>query len=104
VLPGDWPPSPYDTIDQQFPETHIRAMVHKSLRDLDTDCLDLIQIHTWSRAWNRNPSAFGVLRELRKEGKVKAIGISTPEHDQHAVIDLMRDGRVDTVQVIYNVF
>lgn len=104
VLPGDWPPSPYDTIDQRFPESHIRAMVDKSLRDLEADCLDLIQIHTWSRGWNRNPSAFGVLRQLRKEGKVKAIGISTPEHDQHAVIDLMRDGWVDTVQVIYNIF
>ncbi|MFN0169482.1 MAG: aldo/keto reductase [Bryobacteraceae bacterium] len=104
VLPGDWPPSPYDAIDQRYPEAHIRSMVEKSLRDLETDCLDLIQIHTWCRAWNRNPSAFEVLRALKKEGKVKGIGISTPEHDQNAVIDLMRGGLVDTVQVIYNIF
>ena len=30
--------------------------------------------------------------------------MSTPEHDQNSVIDLMRDGWVDVVQVIYNIF
>lgn len=104
ALPGDWPPGPYDTAEQRFPEAHIRAMVDKSLYDLQTDCLDLIQIHTWNRAWNRNPTPFEVLRALRKEGKVNGIGVSTPEHDQNAVIDLMRRGWVDTVQVIYNIF
>lgn len=103
--PGDWPPGPYDTIEQRYPEKHIRAIVEQSLRNLQTDCLDLIQIHTWSRAWNRNPTAFEVLRNLRKEGKVNGIGIiSTPEHDQSAVIDRMRAGLVDTLQVIYNIF
>jgi aryl-alcohol dehydrogenase-like predicted oxidoreductase len=104
VLPGAWPPGPYDSIEQRYPEAHIRSAVEKSLRNLGTDCLDLIQIHTWSRAWNRNPTAFEVLRALRTEGKVKGIGVSTPEHDQNAVIDLMRAGWVDTVQVIYNIF
>ena len=32
------------------------------------------------------------------------MGISTPEHDQNVVIDLMRNGLVDSVQVIYNLF
>lgn len=104
VLSGDWPPSPYDTIEERYPAAHIRTEVEKSLRDLQTDCLDLIQVHTWSRAWNRTPTAFEVLRKLRQEGKVKGIGISTPEHDQNAVIDLIRDGWVDSVQLIYNIF
>jgi aryl-alcohol dehydrogenase-like predicted oxidoreductase len=78
--------------------------VEKSLTDLQTDCLDLIQVHTWSRAWNQDPTVFEVLRTLRKEGKVNGIGVSTPEHDQNAVIDLIREGWVDTVQLIYNIF
>ena len=104
VLPGDWPPGPYDTVEERYPAAHVRAQVEKSLRDLQTDCLDLIQVHTWSRAWNRNPSPFEVLQDLRRQGKVKGIGISTPEHDQNAVIDLMRTGLLDTVQLIYNIF
>jgi aryl-alcohol dehydrogenase-like predicted oxidoreductase len=45
-----------------------------------------------------------VLAKLKKEGKIRAVGVSTPEQDQNCVVDLMRDGLVDTVQVIYNIF
>jgi len=44
------------------------------------------------------------LRKFQKEGKLRAIGISTPEHDQNSLIDLMRGGWLDCVQVIYNIF
>jgi aryl-alcohol dehydrogenase-like predicted oxidoreductase len=42
--------------------------------------------------------------ELQAEGKIRYIGVSTPEHDQNCVIDLMRQGYVDVVQLIYNIF
>ena len=102
--PGDWPPSPYDDIVARYPEKYLRECVEVSLRNLQTDCLDLLQLHTWTRAWNRNPAALEVLRELRREGKLRGIGISTPEQDQNSVVDLMRDGWLDSVQVIYNIF
>ena len=104
VLPGDWPPSPYDPVDQRFPESHVRGQLERSLHALETDCLDLVQIHTWSWAWNRDPRPLAVLRKAKEEGKILAIGVSTPEHDQYAVLDLMRDGWVNSVQVIYNIF
>ncbi len=104
VLPGDWPPGPYDTIEERYPAAHVEREVEKSLRDLGVDCLDLVQIHTWMRSWNRHPAPFETLRKLRAQGKLKAIGVSTPEHDQHAVTDLIRGGWVDTVQLIYNIF
>ena len=70
----------------------------------EPDRIDILQLHTWTRAWNRNPAPFEVLRALKKEGKVRLVGVSTPEHDQNSVIDLMRGGWVDVVQVIYNIF
>jgi aryl-alcohol dehydrogenase-like predicted oxidoreductase len=48
--------------------------------------------------------ALEILRDLQKEGKLQGIGISTPEQDQNSLIDLMRGGWLDTVQVIYNIF
>jgi aryl-alcohol dehydrogenase-like predicted oxidoreductase len=102
--PGKWPPSPYDRIEDRFPEKYLRERLEFSLRNLQTDCLDLVQLHTWTRAWNRNPAALEVLRALGREGKLRGIGISTPEHDQNSLIDLMRGGWLDCVQVIYNIF
>ena len=104
VVRNDWLPTPYESWQEKFSEKHIRAEVDKSLRDLNVDCLDLVQLHTWSRAWNRNPVPFEVLRDCQKQGKLKHIGVSTPEIDQNAVVDLMRSGWIDSVQVIYNIF
>ncbi len=102
--PGAWPPSPYDSVEDRYPENYLRERLERSLRDLQTDCIDIVQLHTWTRAWNRQPRALEVLRQFKKEGKLRAIGISTPEHDQNSLIDPMRGGWLDCVQVIYNIF
>src|SRR5476649_1688185 len=101
---GPWPPSPYCLSSARYSEGHLRENVEQRLRNLGTDRIDLLQLHTWTRAWNRRPEPFELLRKLKAEGKVRFVGISTPEHDQNSVIDLMRGGWVDVVQVIYNIF
>ena len=101
---GPWPPSPYCRASERYSEKYLRDNIATRLANLGVPQIDLLQLHTWSRAWNRDPSPFKILRQLQKEGLVRLIGISTPEHDQNSVIDLMRGGWVDAVQVIYNLF
>ncbi len=102
--PGPWPPSPYCKANDRYSETYLRRNVEERLRNLQIDCIDLLQLHTWTRAWNRNPTPLEVLRKLRDEGKIANIGLSTPETDQDAFVDLMRGGWLDGTQVIYNIF
>ena len=102
--PGIWPPSPYCRADDRYGEAYVRANIAERLACLGTSKLDLLQLHTWTRAWNRNPTPFKLLRQLQREGLIGLVGISTPEQDQNSVIDLMRGGWVDSVQVIYNLF
>jgi len=101
---GIWPPSPYCRADERYSEAYLRANLAERLSNLGAKKLDLLQLHTWTRAWNRNPTPFRVLRQLQREGLIGLIGVSTPEQDQNSVIDLMRGGWVDAVQVIYNLF
>ncbi len=101
---GAWPPSPYCRWQDRYPESYLRANVEERLRNLGVERIDLLQLHTWTRAWNRDPKPFEVLQSMKREGKIGLVGISTPEPDQNAVIDLMRAGLVDTVQAIYNIF
>lgn len=102
--PGNWPPSPFDRIEDRYPEAYLRTQLEERLRNLGVEAVDLIQLHTWTRAWNRNPLALDILRKFQREGKILGIGISTPEHDQNSLVDLMRNGWLDAVQVIYNIF
>lgn len=101
---GPWPPSPYCKPEERYPEEYLRANLEERLTNLGTDCIDVLQLHTWTRAWNQDPVPLEILARLREEGKLRLIGLSTPEHDQNCVIDLMRRGLVDVVQVIYNLF
>jgi aryl-alcohol dehydrogenase-like predicted oxidoreductase len=102
--PGNWPPSPYDNIEDRYSEAYLRERIEISLRNLGVECIDFMQLHTWTRAWNRNPTALETLRTFVKEGKLLGFGISTPEQDQNSLVDLMRAGWLDGVQVIYNIF
>ncbi len=101
---GPWPPSPYCRWQDRYSAAYLRSNVNDRLNNLGVDRLDLLHLHTWTRAWNDDPQPLLVLRQLREEGKINLIGVSTPEQDQSCVIQLMRDGLVDVVQVIYNVF
>jgi aryl-alcohol dehydrogenase-like predicted oxidoreductase len=102
--PGDWPPSPYDKIENRYPEAYLRDNIEERLKNLKTESLDVLLLHTWTRAWNDNPAALEILQKIKSEGLIKNIGVSTPEHDQNCVIQLMREGLIDAVQVIYNIF
>lgn len=101
---GIWPPSPYCRADERYSETYLRENIATRCANLGVEKLDLLQLHTWTRAWNRNPTPFKILRALQREGRLGLIGVSTPEQDQNCVIDLMRGGWIDSVQVIYNLF
>lgn len=101
---GPWPPSPYCRWQDRYSAAYLRDNVHERLTNLGVEKIDLLQLHTWTAAWNDDPQPLLVLRQLRDEGKVGLIGVSTPEQDQSCVIQLMRDGLVDVVQVIFNLF
>jgi len=103
-VPGKWPPSPYCKIEDRYPEKYLRENVEERLSNLQASSLDVLLLHTWTRAWNDRPEALEILQKMKTEGLIKQIGISTPEHDQNCVVQLMRDGVIDVLQVIYNIF
>jgi aryl-alcohol dehydrogenase-like predicted oxidoreductase len=102
--PGPWPPSPYDRWEDRYSEQYLRRSVEERLSNLGTEAIDVLLLHTWTRAWNRDPAPLEILRKLKKEGKLRFFGISTPEHDQNALVEPMKEGWLDVVEVIYNIF
>lgn len=101
---GNWPPRPHELLADRYPEAHLRANLEERLRFLNTDCIDVLLLHVWSRSWNREPSALDVLEKFKREGKIRAYGISSPDHDQDQLNTLLAAGRLDVVQLVYNLF
>lgn len=102
--PGKWPPSPYCLIEDRYSEKYLRENVEERLKNLQVESLDILLLHTWTRAWNSKPKALELLHKMKDEGLIKNVGLSTPEHDQNCAVELMRNGLLDVIQVIYNIF
>ncbi len=101
---GNWPPRPHEAVEDRYPEKHLRDNLEERLRSLRTDCIDVLLLHVWSRAWNRAPRPLEVLQRFKQEGKIRAFGISTPDHDQDQLNTLLATGSLDVVQLVYNLF
>ena len=54
---------------------HMKRAIENSLRSLDTDYIDLYQLHSPQQHWPIEQTMEGLLR-LRDEGKIRYIGIS----------------------------
>jgi len=77
----------------------IRYEVEHSLRRLDTDYIDLYQTH-WQDSTTPIEDTMGTLLDLKKEGKIRAIGVSNCTVEQ--VRQYRSVGRVDTAQEKYS--
>jgi aryl-alcohol dehydrogenase-like predicted oxidoreductase len=99
-----WPSRREFSLEDCFPPGHIEEYIHKSLENLQTSSLDLIQFHTWEDSWVKDDRWIKKLDSLRGEGLIQAVGISINRWEPWNGVQAVRSGWVDAVQVIYNIF
>jgi aryl-alcohol dehydrogenase-like predicted oxidoreductase len=99
-----WPSLPEYSLDDTFPAEHIREYTEKSLKNLGLESLDLTQLHVWDDGWANDKRWQKAVADLKREGLIKAFGISVNRWEPDNVIRALRTGLIDAVQVIYNIF
>lgn len=86
---------------QDFSPAHILSSIDASLQRLQTDYLDLYQLHSPPlELLEQNPEIIVVMQSLQTQGKVRAIGISVRSPDDG--IRAVRDFGFKAVQVNFN--
>ena len=81
---------------------NLTAYIERSLKNLETDALDLVQIHCPPTEVYYHPEVFGLFDDLVKQGKVRSYGVSV-EKIEEAFKAIEYPG-VQTVQIIFNIF
>ncbi len=99
-----WPARPGIGIEEVFPPGYIIKCTEKSLRNLNLETIDLQQLHVWNQEWTERDEWRRAFEDLKKSGKVRAVGVSINDHQPDSALDLVKTGLIDTVQVIYNIF
>lgn len=91
-------------LDDCYPPDHIREFLYKSLENAGLTHFDLLQLHTWNDDWVDDNRWLDMFDSLKSEGLIRACGISINRWEPWNGIKAVRTGRVDSVQVIYNIF
>jgi aryl-alcohol dehydrogenase-like predicted oxidoreductase len=99
-----WPSRRGFSLDDCFPPDHIREYAEKSLENLGLPSVDLLQFHVWEDAWASDERWQKAMDELKRQSLIRAVGISVNRWEPANVLQSLRTGSVDTVQVIYNIF
>jgi aryl-alcohol dehydrogenase-like predicted oxidoreductase len=93
-------------LPKQIPAGYSRAnlttFVERSLRNLDTDAIDLLQLHCPPTEVYYRPEVFGILDDLVKAGKLRHYGVSVEKVEE--ALKAIEFPNVQTVQIIFNIF
>lgn len=99
-----WPSRRGFKLEDVFPSDYIREYTEKTLENLGQDYVDLMQFHVWEDAWAEDKHWQQTVKDLKREGLIRAIGISINRWEPNNSLQTLRTGVVDAVQVIYNIF
>lgn len=92
--PPGWP--------ENFSLKTMRSHTEASLRRLGVEALDLTQMHCLPPAEMERGEIFDHLRQLKRDGKIRAFGASVESMDE-ALVCLRQEG-LASLQIIFNIF
>ena len=88
--------------DRGYNEKNITTFINDSLKRLDVETIDLIQLHCPPTETYSRPEVFEILDNLKKKGKILNYGVSV-EKVEEALKAIEYPG-IASVQIIYNMF
>ena len=85
-----------------FTRENLEAFVDRSLANLGTDTIDLLQLHCPPPDVYDMPETFGALDDIVQTGKLRYYGVSVEAVDE--ALRASRHPNVQSIQIIFNMF
>jgi aryl-alcohol dehydrogenase-like predicted oxidoreductase len=101
---GKWPARVGTKLSEAFPYDYILRNTETSLRNLGLDTIDVLQLHVWNDDWTDDSAWSDAIAKLKEQGKIRHFGVSINDHQPENALRLAATGKVDTFQVIHNIF
>jgi aryl-alcohol dehydrogenase-like predicted oxidoreductase len=85
-----------------YTHENLSAFVERSITNLEVEALDLLQLHCPPTDVYYMPEVFGVLDDLKREGKLKHYGVSVERVEEALKAILYPE--VESIQIVFNIF
>ncbi|MFO7929168.1 MAG: aldo/keto reductase [Candidatus Humimicrobiaceae bacterium] len=85
-----------------YNEKNIRKFLEDSLKNMELEAIDLLQLHCPPTEVYYRPEIFELLEKLTEEGKIKHFGVSVEKIEEG--LKAIEYPNLATVQIIYNMF
>jgi len=89
-------------VAEGFNRQNLTTFVERSLRNLDTETIDLIQLHCPPTQVYYMPEVFAILDDLVQAGKLRFYGVSVEKVEE--ALKAIEFPNVQSVQIIFNIF
>ena len=89
-------------IASDYTRQNLAAFVERSLRNLEAEALDLVQLHCPPTDVFYMPEVFDALDNLARQGKIRHYGVSVEKVEE--ALKAIEYPDVKTVQIIFNMF
>lgn len=106
IQPTAWPDAADDDpqIRDRYADHYLRDQVDASLKRLNVERIDLLQLHCWMPSGTTELGWYETLSDLQRAGKIDKIGVSLRDYRPDEGVELAELGLVDSIQVIFNLF
>ncbi|MGD9426307.1 aldo/keto reductase [Pantoea sp. NSTU24] len=89
-------------VAQGYTAENLNAFIDRSRENLQTDTLDLVQLHCPPTEVYYNPDVFAVMDEMVADGKIRHYGVSVEKVEEG--LKALEFPNVSSIQLIYNIF
>ena len=85
-----------------YTRDNLTAFVERSLANLETECLDLVQLHCPPPEIYYQPEVFGYMDDLVAAGNIRHYGVSVEKVEE--ALKAIEYPNVKSIQIIFNIF
>ena len=85
-----------------YTRENLNAFVERSLNNLQTDSLDLVQLHCPPPELYYSPELFEIMDDMVQAGKIQRYGVSVEKVEE--ALKAIAFPNVSSIQIIYNIF